>query len=182
LSIEPGDTSEALDLIRAQRIDLALVLMPQEEKQFEFHPLFTDEMVFLTDPDHQWAKSGSVNRTEIPKQNYILYNRSSYTFRMVEKYFGEEKMVLNTVIELGSMEATKEFVKLGLGVSILAPWIAQKELREQTLVALPLGKRKLKRIWGIVCWRSRRLDLAQETFINLCRNTTEEISNCDGNG
>ena len=35
-------------------------------------------------------------------------------------------MVLNTVIEVGSMEATKELVKLGIGVSILAPWIAQK--------------------------------------------------------
>jgi DNA-binding transcriptional LysR family regulator len=35
-------------------------------------------------------------------------------------------MVLNTVIELGSMEATKELVKLGIGVSILAPWVVQK--------------------------------------------------------
>jgi len=34
---------------------------------------------------------------------------------MVESYFREEDMALNTVIELGSMEATKELVKLGLG-------------------------------------------------------------------
>ncbi|MGI8966661.1 MAG: LysR family transcriptional regulator, partial [Limisphaerales bacterium] len=148
LSIAPGDTSEALELICDQQIDLALVLMPQEEKQFEFHPLFTDEMVFLTDPFHPWAKEGRVIRSEIPRQNYILYNKTSYTFRMVEEYFREEKMTLNTVIELGSMEAAKEFVKLGLGVSILAPWIAQKELREKSLVAFPLGKRKLKRTWG----------------------------------
>ena len=180
LSIEPGDTSEALELIRAQQIDLALVLMPQEEKQFEFHPLFTDEMVFLTDPSHPWAKAGSVIRAEIPRQNYILYSRASYTFRMVEEYFRAEKMTLNTVIELGSMEATKEFVKLGLGVSVLAPWIAQEELREKSLVALPLGKRKLKRTWGIACWRGRRLNLAQETFINLCRKAGEAISQRDG--
>ena len=37
-------------------------------------------------------------------------------------------MVLNQVMELGSMEAIKEMVKLGLGISILAPWIARKEL------------------------------------------------------
>ncbi|MGH8503990.1 MAG: LysR substrate-binding domain-containing protein [Gammaproteobacteria bacterium] len=58
-------------------------------------------------------------------------------------------MTLKAVIELGSMEATKELVKLGLGVSILAPWIAHKELQEKSLVALPLEKRKLKRTWGI---------------------------------
>ena len=77
-------------------------------------------------------------------QNYILYNKHSVTFRLVEEYFRREEMVLNTVIELGSMEATKELVKLGLGVSILAPWIAKKEIEEGSLVALPLGRRKLR--------------------------------------
>src|SRR3989475_10771421 len=32
-----------------------------------------------------------------------------------------KQMVLNSVIEIGSMEATKELGRLGLGVSILAP-------------------------------------------------------------
>ena len=59
--------------------------------------------------------TGSVVRSEIPRQSYVLYNKTTYTFRVVEKYFREEGMVLNTVIELGSMEATKELVKLGLG-------------------------------------------------------------------
>jgi DNA-binding transcriptional LysR family regulator len=53
--------------------------------------------------------------------------------------------VLNTVIELGSMEATKELVKLGIGVSILAPWIARKEIEDGSLVALPLGRPALAR-------------------------------------
>jgi DNA-binding transcriptional LysR family regulator len=83
--------------------------------------------------------------------------------------------VLNTFIELGSMEAIKELVKLGLGVSILAPWIAQKELAERSLVALPLGKRKLRRNWGILHWRSRRLSLAEETFVGLCRSVTDDL-------
>jgi LysR family transcriptional regulator, low CO2-responsive transcriptional regulator len=47
---------------------------------------------------------------------------------LVENYFRAEQIVLNTVIEMGSMEAAKELVKLGLGVSILAPWVAQKEI------------------------------------------------------
>ena len=41
------------------------------------------------------------------------------------------------------MEATKELVKLSLGVCILAPWIAKKEIEEGSLVALPLGRKKL---------------------------------------
>jgi DNA-binding transcriptional LysR family regulator len=84
--------------------------------------------------------------------------------------------VLNTIIEFGSMEAIKELVKLGLGVSILAPWIAQKELQEKSLVSLSLGRRKLRRNWGILHWRGRRLSLAEETFVSLCRTVTEELA------
>src|SRR5258708_5304035 len=126
--------------------------------------------VFLTAPLHPWAAAGAVTRSEIPRQNYVLYNKNSYTFRMVEEYFRREGMVLNTVIELGSMDATKELVKLGLGVSILAPWIARKEIEEGSLVALPLGRKKLQRRWGILHWRGKRLNLAEKTFIGLCKS------------
>jgi DNA-binding transcriptional LysR family regulator len=77
-------------------------------------------------------------------------------------------MVLHTVMELGSIEATKELVKLGLGVSILAPWAARKGIGEGSLVALALGRRKLQRHWGILHWRGKRLNLAEETFVGLC--------------
>jgi len=176
ISIEPGDAAEAIELLRSSRIDLALTLEPRNENQLEFHLLFSDELVFLMSPQHPWAAQGRVVREEIPRQNYILYNKASYTFRLVEDYFRQEDMVLNTVIELGSMEAIKELVKLGLGVSILAPWIAQKELSEKSLVALPLGKRKLNRNWGVLHWRGRRLSLAEETFMSLCGAVTQGLT------
>lgn len=77
-------------------------------------------------------------------------------------------MGLNAVLKVGSMEATKELVKLGLGGSVLAPWIARKELDERSLVALPLGRRKLQRRWGVLHWRGKRLTLAEDKFIRLC--------------
>jgi DNA-binding transcriptional LysR family regulator len=175
ISIEPGDSSKALELLRTHRIDLAIMLQPENEDQCEFHPLFSDELMFLVGPMHPWARQGQVTRADIPRQNYVLYNKASHTFRLIEKYFREEDMVLNTVIELGSMDAIKELVKLGVGVSILAPWIAQKEIQEQSLFALPLGKRKLKRHWGIAHWKSRRLSLAEETFLGLCKTVTENL-------
>lgn len=180
IRVEPGDTPEAIDLLRENRVELALGLEPKHEERIEFHPLFSDEMVFLMSPGHPWAQAGRVTREEIPRQHYILYNKNSYTFRMVEEYFRAEDMVLNTVIEFGSMEAIKELVKLGLGVSILAPWIAQGELRDHSLVSLPLGRRRLKRTWGIMHWLGRRLSLAEETFISLCGAVTEDLAQKTG--
>lgn len=169
ISVEPGDTRKALELLRSNQVDLALALQPRHDEDFEFIPLFTDELTFLLAPAHPWAQSGRVVREEVPRQQYVLYNKHSFTFELVEEYFRTEDMALNMIMELGSMEAIKEMVKLGLGVSILAPWVARKEIEQGELVSLPLGKRKLKRAWGLLHWRGRRLTMAEETFVSQCR-------------
>jgi DNA-binding transcriptional LysR family regulator len=175
ITIEAGDTPELVNSLLRHKIDLALSLESDQESRLDFHPLFTDELHFLVGAMHPWAQARRVERSGIPKQNYILYSKHSVTFRIVEDYFQREEMTLNTVIELGSMEATKEFVKLGLGVSVLAPWIARKEIQEGSIVALPLGRRKLQRRWGILHWRGKRLDLAEETFVGLCESATSSL-------
>ena len=137
--------------------------------------MFTDELVFITSPQHPWAKASRVNRSEIPRQDYILYKRKSYTSEMIERYFRQEEIVLFSQLDMGNMEAIKELVKLGLGVSILAPWTARKELEEGSLVAMPLGKRKLRRRWGVLHWPGRRMSMAEETFVGLCEESTREM-------
>jgi DNA-binding transcriptional LysR family regulator len=179
ITIEPGDTPELFDALLNQRIDLALSLI-SNEPQLDFHPLFTDELHFIVAALHPWAKAGRAERAEIPRQNYILYNKRSVTFRLIEEYFRREQMALNTVIEMGSMEATKALVKLGIGVSILAPWIAKREVEEGSLVALPLGRRKLQRRWGILHWRGKRLNLAEETFVGLCESASISLGGTAG--
>jgi DNA-binding transcriptional LysR family regulator len=168
ITIEPGDSTALIASLLRQRIDLALALEAENEPQLEFQPLFTDELHFIVGALHPWAQARRVEREEMPRQNYILYNKGSITFRLIEDYFRQEEVVLNTVIELGSMEAIKELVKLGLGVSIVSPWIARKEIEEGSVVALPLGRRRLRRRWGILHWRGKRLNLAEETFVGLC--------------
>jgi DNA-binding transcriptional LysR family regulator len=172
ITLEPGDTPELVSALLKHRIDLALTLEVEGEAQLEFHPLFADELHFIVAAAYPWARAGRVERAEIPRQNYILYSKRSVTFRLIEDYFRREQMILNTIFEVGSMEATKELVKLGLGISILAPWVAKKEIEEGSLVALPLGRKKLSRNWGIIHWRGKRLNLAEETFIGLCESAS----------
>jgi len=62
-----------------------------------------------------------------------------------------------------------------LGVSVLAPWVARKELAEGSLQALPLGPRKLFRTWGILLRKGQHLSLAQQTFIGLCSAVSNNL-------
>ena len=94
ITIEPGDTPGLVAALLRHRIDLALALESEREPQIEFHPLFTDELHFIVGALHPWALAKHAERAEIPRQNYILYNQASVTFRIVEDYFRREQMVL----------------------------------------------------------------------------------------
>jgi len=174
ISIDPGDHAQQTELLLNNRVDLALMLEPAGIKELVFVPLFMDEMRFLVAPTHAWAQAGRVLRETMENETLILYNQTSYTFRLVKDYFRSEGLPLANFLELGSMEAIKELVKIGLGVGVLAPWVAKQELEAGALVSLPLGKRKLRRRWGVGYLRSRRLSLGEETFVGLCQTVTED--------
>lgn len=175
IHIEPGDTARIQELLHQNRVDLTLAPDPPPQSELEFRPMFTDELKFLVSPLHPWAIEGQVERGTIKSQRFILYTRTSQLSGLIDQYFRAERITLSAQIELGNMEAIKELVKLGLGVSILAPWVAAKELAEGSLCALPVGRRKLTRRWGILSRKAQRLSLAQETFVGLCQAVTESF-------
>ncbi|MBL9209489.1 MAG: LysR family transcriptional regulator [Opitutaceae bacterium] len=176
IRIEPGDHGQQLELLRGGHVDLALVLEPPPgPSEFNFVPIFQDELRFVVAPLHPWARAGRVARESIEAETLVLYNKTSHTFRLVSDYFREDKITLSNFIELGSMEAIKELVKIGIGAGVLAPWIARSELESGSLVSLPLGPRKLRRRWGVAHLRGRRLALAEETFVGLCVSASEVL-------
>lgn len=175
IRIEPGDHARQIELLRNGQIDLAVMLRPTGERELEFVPIFDDELRFVVAPLHRWARGGSVPRDEIAAETLILYHKPSFTFRLLESYFREEKVALTNFIELGSMEAIKELAKTGVGAGIIAPWVARQELVARSLVALPLGRRILRRQWGVAHLRGRRLPLGEETFVGLCQEVGAQL-------
>ena len=180
LHITPGDTEELVNALSANKIEIALTLEPVNEPSLEFRSLFTDELVFLVDPKHPWASMGRVLRADIPRQKYILNFRNSRNVELIEDYFRAENMGIRSVVEVGSLSAIKELVKLGLGITILAPWIAQAELAKKSLVALPVGRRKLKRKWGLLFLKGRPMGWAEETFMKLCESGATQFAARNG--
>jgi DNA-binding transcriptional LysR family regulator len=176
IRIEPGDGPQMVSLLQAGQVDLALMLAPAEAEDLAFRPVFEDELRVLVSPQHPWARAGRVPRGALSSETVIIYNKASYTFRLLAEYFARDGVTLQNPIELGSMEAIKELAKLGVGVGILAPWIARKEIADGSLVSLPLGgARRLRRVWGVAHLKGRRLALAEETFAGLCESVAETL-------
>jgi DNA-binding transcriptional LysR family regulator len=175
LTLEPGDAPALTDALSKNRLDLALTLETGAASRLQFHPLFQDELDFIVSPAHAWAQHRRADRAEIPLQTYLLPRKDGATCRLVQDYFRREQLVLPNIQEVGGIDAARELVKLGLGVSILAPWMVRTDLDAGMLVALPLGRKKLGRTWGILHRPDRQLSPAEETFIALCRAACADL-------
>lgn len=175
LSILPGDTPLVLAALWAQEMDIGIALEPRDVTRLTVRHLAHDDLRFIVSPQHAWAEAGRVSREAIGDEKYILYSRRSYTFELVEAYFAAEGIMLNNTIELGETEAIKTLVKARLGVGILAPWAAAAELADGSLVALPVGRKKLRRHWTALHMGNRILAPHEEHFVNLCQTAASRL-------
>jgi DNA-binding transcriptional LysR family regulator len=170
LRITPGDGPVVTKGLLDGSLDLGILAKHDRQSKLTYHELFHDELGFIVSPLHAWAKAGKANRRELAHQRMILYSKQSTTFRLVEQYFVRARAELRDWIELGSVEAIKELVKLGLGVGVAAGWTAKPEISNGSLVWLPLPGATVHRTWCIAHASNRKLSPADETFVSLTRS------------
>lgn len=176
LRITPGDGPAVTQGLLDGALDLGILVRHDRQSKLTYHELFHDELGFIVSPLHPWARAGKANRRELSQQRMILYSRQSTTFRLVEQYFVRAKSELRDWIELGSIEAIKELVKLGLGVGVAGRWTTRTEIAGGSLVWLPLPGGAVKRTWSMACLGTRSLTLAEQTFVGLCQSAAALIA------
>jgi DNA-binding transcriptional LysR family regulator len=176
LAIAVGDSPLVGKQVVDGEIDLGILIRTERDKRLAFHELFSDDLGFLLSPLHPWARAGKIERRDIAAQHFVLYTRTSATFRLVEQHLLTLQTPLRKFTELGSMEAIKELVKLGLGISVVAPWIAAPEIAQGSLVWLKMPGPRLRRHWAIACRATRHFSIAEQTFVGLCASAARNLS------
>ena len=175
IHIESGDTQELLEGLDRAAMDIVLGLETRRVARSRFIPLFRDELTFVVSPSHPWASQSEIPPEEMAGESYLLYARQSETYRLIRQRFEEQGLRLRATLSLGSMEAIKEMAKIGIGVGIIAPWVARKEIESGALVSVPIGSQPPSRSWGSYCHESKKLSLVEETLLGICETVTRDF-------
>lgn len=169
IQITQGASGQLAEDVAEGRIDLGLSPRTPEHRGLECVDVASDELAFIVNPMHEWARAGKVNRARISEQRYVLAESRSLTKRLIDDFMRREGLSIQPFIEIGNEEVIKELVRLDLGVGIFPRWIAADELDKGLLVALPLGKKPPKREW-VICHRpNREISFGETLFIGICR-------------
>lgn len=178
IHIESDDTHELIEMMNNSEIDLALGIGGREPAWTRFEPLFEDELIFVFAPNHPWAKLSTPSPTDVEKESFLVYARSSETYRFLKSSFTQAGVRLRPGLSLGDMGAIKEMAKVGIGVGIVARWVAQDELQNGELLSLslPTGLAGKRRSWGVLCHANRQLTMVENDFLRLCRKVVRSFT------
>jgi len=180
LSIDPGDSPAVAEWVQNDHVDVGIMILSDTKSRLRIFPLFDDELGLVLNPLHPLADGKRIKAADLANERFVLYSRFSATYRLVERHFIRLKLALNDAIELGSMEAIKALVKLGLGISVLAKWVVQPQLDDGSLIWQPLPGPRLHRTWGIAMRTDNQPTLVERTFIELCRAASRKVTQTAG--
>lgn len=171
ITITTENTRELLAKLVANVIDVAVGMEMKGASAYHFDPLFTDRIVMAMAPAHPLADLSTITVEHLLHEDFVVYSRDSETFHQLAQGFA----TLNghrRHLQVGSMAAIKEMARMGLGIGLLAPWVAQDELDAGTLVARSLPWEGLERHWGTYALKRSERSLAEQVFCGILREVT----------
>ncbi|MBI3148056.1 MAG: LysR family transcriptional regulator [Betaproteobacteria bacterium] len=117
----------------------------------------SDELVVIVPPDHPWARRSAIPPGMLKEAPILGGEPGTGTARVLARYLGDAAQGLDPVLRLGSTEAVKRGVKVGLGVSLVLLGTVLDERRDGSLVAIPLeGERPQKNFY--IVWPDSLLE------------------------
>jgi len=168
LVIEAGDTTLLLDRLDGADLDMVVGLKPRGKNDNGYRAMFKDHLAFVVSPFHPWAVDHSTMPATINDQQFIIYAKATETHRLIEEWLEEHGGRSKKPLVFGDMQAIKEMAKLGIGVGIVAPWVATREIEDGSLKVVDIKAPGIQREWGVFHSSKREPSLVEETFIGLC--------------
>ena len=152
------------------QIDLAIIggQLPSDlENLLEVIPYATDELALVLPTKHPLANKKELLKEDLYKLNFVTLDSQSTTRKVVDKLLkdsGLDIQRLKIEMELNSLEAIKNAVQSGLGVSFLPVVSIERELAGGSIYKPYLADLEVKRELKLITNPSRYTSRASEVF------------------
>jgi len=165
--------TDILNLVLSGEIDFGITASWNDFTGMDFFPIAQYGMFLCTPPDHAFAKKKKVNLREIAKEPLILYERQNSIRRKIDETFEKLGIWHNVIIETGGAEVIKEYVKHGLGISIISGLsLAPQDV--ELMYTIPVSEYFGELGYGVTIRKGKYLTSAAKEFLKIlgCNKNT----------
>jgi DNA-binding transcriptional LysR family regulator len=169
IHLTSGSTSEEVfEKLLASEINVAVTRLMQHPEIESLH-LYNDDLTLVVQPGHPFARRGRVAVSEVGREPFLFFERSSSYHSLVYSMFLRVGVVPESVMELDSLEATKHMVSAGLGIAILPVVAVEREVQLGELVRVEIRdmEQPAQREVGVHIVRNRALAPPLRDFLNI---------------
>jgi LysR family transcriptional regulator for metE and metH len=160
-------TRRPIEFLLNGKLDIAISCSPPRNNKLEFKPLFVDEILAVTNPEHPWASKPYVGPEDFLDQNLLLYAVPKEEMNAFRDVFFPARVFPTRIAHVELTEAVLEMVKAGLGVTLLSRWAVAHDLRAGKLVGLPLTRGGYRRQWYAVMAKMKNPPPYLKEFVTL---------------
>ena len=160
--------ASGLDLLRSNAVDFAVGSMLDVPADLDYAPAYHFEPMLITPPGHPLAERPTLALEDLSPYGLILPPQRLTTYRMVDLVFQRNRVPYTVALEVGGWEVIKQYVAMGLGISIVTA-ICLTDADRARLAARSLAQYFPSRSYGVVARKRKDLSAQARAFIELIR-------------
>ena len=153
ITIESQSTAHTLEMLEARKIDIGLVAEPRTRRGLNFTPVMEIHDGFVCTP----AYMENLTLREGPAPdifktgNIMLLDRSNMSRKHLDTYLSDRDIEVNQLLEVTDMALLIEFARIGLGIACVILDFVSDDLKNGTLMEVPLDAPIPRRVIGFAC-------------------------------
>jgi DNA-binding transcriptional LysR family regulator len=157
-----------LDLLRSDQVDLAVGSMLDVPADLDYAPVYRFDPMLIAPPDHPLARKRELDLQDLSPYGLILPPQRLTTYRLVDLVFQQNRVPYTVALEVGGWEVIKQYVAMGLGISIVTA-ICLGEADRGRLATRSLARWFPMRSYGVVMRKGKYLSPQARAFVDLIK-------------
>ncbi|MBS0381452.1 MAG: LysR family transcriptional regulator [Proteobacteria bacterium] len=159
---------DGLGLLRSDKVDFAVGSMLDVPYDLSYQPFQRYDPMLILPRGHPLADKPDIRLQDLSPYGLILPPQRLTTYRLVDMVFHQHKVPYTVAIEVGGWEVIKQYVAMGLGISIVTS-ICLTDADAGRLVTRNMRAWFPQRSYGIVMRKGKFLSSEARDFINQIR-------------
>jgi len=164
VSLAIENTAHIEEMMLRNRLDVGFIGGAVASGELEAAPVLKDEIFFAAAPSHPLASTKPLDPRRLSQEKLFVREPGSATRSTMESYCSRREIAFGESIQLGSVEAIKQAVMAGLGISYFSSLTVRAEIEAGRLARLKVKGVGLRRDFFLVRHRRKRETPALRAF------------------
>ena len=159
---------DGLGLLRSDAVDLAVGSMLEVPTDLSYAPVYSFDPMLIMAKGHPLAAKNPLRLEDLSPHGLILPPKRLTTWRLVDLVFQQRRVPYTVALEVGGWEVIKQYVAMGLGISIVTG-ICLTDADRGKLEARNLREYFPPRSYGVVVRKGKFLSPQARAFADLVK-------------